>query len=352
MGYVKKTTKKPINKAAQNNEIKIEEEFEPIEVEEQPTYVEKEKVQPIETTIVEQKKPYNREDGLINCLRNEKVIVRLIRKKRGFVEDPRSPLYGGLADTSKVILSVPMLRNGVYKNILTNSEKDYLEYVMGLDKDALSIYRRKDNYWSTSTKGCINKVVLTKQDLTLDLSIVDDYIKYKILLANDDRVCPSLSDLEDKPKSTYMFVLVNDKQEAKSIGKKANLKYECYVGYGKYKDNNDVLRCIITLFDNKKVAPDTKLEHLQNMVTGFIESDPRRFLSIVNDELLEYKTLIKRCVEKGLINNRNNFYYVTEDGMKLCEEYEEPRLHNAAAFLAKPINTDLRNLLEAKCNMQ
>ena len=142
--------------------------------------------------------------------------------------------------------------------------------------------------------------------------------------------------------------MINEAQEAKSIGTKANLKYECYTAYGKYKDNADVLKCIIELMDNKKVNPDTKIEHLQSMVTRYIDEDTKRFKDVITDELLEYKALIKKGVEKGLISNRNNFFYMREDNTPLCEQYEEPRLSIAAKYLANPANQDLRDSLIAK----
>lgn len=340
MANYKKTTKKAPVKI---QPVKIE-ELSP-EIQEQVEKVQETK-EPVVIQMVEQQP--KEEDEMINPLRNEKVIVRLIKRQRGFIEDPKSPLYGGLADTSKVTLCVPMLRNGTYKNILTNDEMAFLEHIMGLEKGAMSIYKRVNNYWSTSTKGTINKVVLTKRDMILDLNNVDDYIRYKILLANDDKICPSLSHLEEFPKSTYMFVLVNQSQEAAAVGKKANLKFECYNLYGKYMGDTDMLQTIIKLFTGKYISPDTKIEHMQQIVTGFIEEDPKRFLNVASDKLLKPKCLLFQAVKKGIVSNKNGLYYLIETGEKLCEEYEEPRLSNAAAYLAKPLNMDLKTEIEQK----
>jgi hypothetical protein len=292
------------------------------------------------------KKNDDNKEQLINCLKNEKVKVRFISKKRGSTDDPNSPLYGGLATTSKCVFVVPRLRSGILKNVLTNDEKAFIEDALGLEKDAMSVYKQTDNYWCTSTPGCINKVILGKQEVILDLSDINDYIKYKILLANNDRICPSLREWEDAPKNTYMFVMINESAEAASVGKKANLKYECFMLYHKYKDNISVLRCIVELVEGKKVAAGTKLEYLQNMVTNLIETDKHRFKDIVSDKYLEYKALIKDAVEKGIINNRNGLYYLKEDSTPLSEEYDEPRLNNAAKYLAEPANQDLKNKIE------
>lgn len=73
--------------------------------------------------------------------------------------------------------------------MLTNSEKAFLEEYMGLPYNALSIYKKVDNYWENS------QVRLTKGETPLDLRDPNDYIKYKILLANKDFIAESLSAL-------------------------------------------------------------------------------------------------------------------------------------------------------------
>ena len=77
--------------------------------------------------------------------------------------------------------TVPIIESsGAYVNVLTNDEKTYLEKSMGLEPNALSVYLKRDNYWANYS------VRLTKGDNYLDLSIPDDYIKYKVLLANNE----------------------------------------------------------------------------------------------------------------------------------------------------------------------
>lgn len=281
-----------------------------------------------------------------NCLKNEKVIVRFLKKQRGSVQDPNSPLFGGMADTSSYTIVVPRDSSGTIKNILDENEKSFIEKKLGLEEDSLSVYKRDNNYWCTSTTGCINKVVLSKRGLILDLNNVEDYIKYKILLANPNLVCPSLEDLEDRPKNTYLFVLVNQAAETKAVGDKANLKYKCFMLYHKYKDNMSVLRCIVELMEGKKVSSETKLEYLQSMVTNLIETDKKRFKEIADDEYLEYKALIKEGTEKGIISMRNGLYYFKEDSSPLCNDYEEPRLSVAAKYLASPANQELKDKIE------
>ena len=147
---------------------------------------------------------------LINCLRNVRVIVRRIPKNHGMVTDPRHVYSNGMAEDAVRFFTVPVLRSGAFVNVLTANEKNYLEYVMGLPINALSIYKKTDNYWS-------NRLVrLRKQDNYFDLSVPEEYINYKILLANKDYIAPSLEEYERQPLETYEYYIGECIQESKS----------------------------------------------------------------------------------------------------------------------------------------
>lgn len=279
---------------------------------------------------------------LINCLSNTRVIVRYIPKDTSLVRDKKHVLGGGMAETSVRYLTVPMLRSGIYVDVLTNSEKSYLEYVMGLPVNALSIYNKIDNYWSNYM------VRLTKHDTYLNLSIPEDYIKYKVLLANKDVVCPSMDELTARRKATYQFVLIREGEAEKHAVTKVNATVECYVEYGRIKDDYNKLKTVCEIISKKPVAANQKIESLQNDCYNFISDDPKGFLNVVRDEYLDTKVLIKRACEAGLIYKRGNFYYLRDGNIPLCSANEDPTYHNAAKYLSMPKNQELKFTLEAK----
>ena len=286
---------------------------------------------------------------LINCLRNEKVIVRFVPRETAMVHNKNHILYGGMAETATRNFVVPRLTStGLYVNILTNDEKNYLEYAMGLEPNTLSIYKKNDNFWDDSNPNGIGRVTLHKQDNYLDLSNPSDYIKYKILLANKDQIASSLQELEDRPKATYQFVIISENAETKSNLSKMDATMECYVEYGSIRNDKDTLKTIIELIEKRPIAPQVKLDYLQGKVNDYIQKDPRRFLSIVTDKLLPAKVLIKKGMEQGLISWRNNLYYWKQDGMPMCEMGEESTLTNAAKYLTSPKHSELKFMLEAK----
>jgi hypothetical protein len=286
---------------------------------------------------------------LINCLRNERVIVRFVPKETAMVHNKNHILYGGMADTATRNFVVPGLSStGVYENPLTNDEKAYLEYAMGLEENALSIYKRENNFWDDSNPNGIGRVTLHKQDNYLDLSNPADYIKYKILLANKDYIAPSQRELEERPKATYQFVILSEKDETASNLNKADTTMKCYMEYGKVEDDFDTLRVLIELLEGRPTSQKVKMDFLKGKVIEWISRNNRLFLRTITDELLPGKVLIKKCVEAGLIGKKNDTYYLRESGQPLCEMNEESTLNNAARFLLSVKRQELKYSLEAK----
>lgn len=285
----------------------------------------------------------NANDGLINCLQNKKVIVRYLVKQSKLIRDPKHVLAGGLAENAKIEFVAPILgSNGAYYNVLTNAEKDYLEYIMGMEHNALSIYNRDNNFWDTF------KVVLGKEDTILDLSVPVDYIKYKVLLANKAFVADSLYTLENKPRETYRFVLIMDDEEDKSNMKKLNSSMESYMLLGKYMDNKDILCTLLEMLDGKPVSDKVKMETILSRLQSHITNNAKMFVKFANDPLLETKVLIRKCVAAKLILKRGNYYYLASDNSPLCDANAEPEITTAAKYLADAKRADLKYSLEGK----
>ena len=295
-------------------------------------------------------KVQKQEKQLVNCLRNERVVVKFVPKETAMVHDKHHVLYGGMAENATRNFVVPRLRStGIYKNILTNDEMAYLEHVMGLEEGALSVYRRHDNFWDDSNEEGIGRVTLYKQDNYFDLNDPADYIKVKLLLANDDKIAPSIQALEEKPKATYEFVIVSEDAETKSNLSKMEATAQCYIEFGAVKDDKDTLRVIIEILEKRAVTPQVKLDYLQSKINEYIQKDSRRFLSVIQDVLLPAKVLIKRAQEAGIVSCRNNsLYYLREGNLPLCEPGEESTLTVAAKYITAPKHQDIKYMLEAK----
>lgn len=287
-------------------------------------------------------------DQLVNCLRNERICIKHIPKQSGMITDHRHVLYGGMAETAKRTFTVPLLKSGAFADVLTKKEKEFLEYTLGLEVNAMSVYKTNNNFWSTANTNGISSVTLFKQDNFFDLSDPTDYIKYKILLANKDFVAPSLQTLQDQPKATYEFVVVSDTEKTKVATSKMSYKKQCYKELGKVEDNIDIMRLIIETIDGRPTAKSTKLELLQTKADDLIQANAGLFLKVITDPLLPTKVLIKKAVEAGVIANRGNYLYLRDGNIPLCNEGQDPTLNVAAMFLNEPKHQDLKFTIEAK----
>lgn len=280
---------------------------------------------------------------LINCLRNEIVTVRYIPKMSGMVTDPKHVFYGGMAENATRAFTVPILEsNGQYFNVLTNNEKAFLENIMGLEYNALSIYLKENNYWDNFV------VRLSKGDNFLDLSNPTDYIKYKVLLANKDFIAPSITALQDTPRATYQYVITSEQEEAKQAKRSLSATKQAYIAFGKIEEDIYSLRTAIEILDGRPTASTTKLDFLQTQINRLIQADAKMFLKVVEDPYFPAKVLIKKAVEAALISRRGDFYYLKEDNSPLCENGEDPTFSVAARYLSNPKRQTLKLSLEAK----
>lgn len=294
----------------------------------------------------------NRVEGtkkeLVNCLRNERIIVRHIPRQSNMVQNPKHVLYGGMAENAIRVFVVPRLTSGKYVNVLTNDEKDFLEHTMGLEDNALSIHKREHNFWDDSNPDGIAKVMLKKQDNYLDLSDPNDYIKYKILIANKDWIAPSLKALEDHPKATYQYVIIGEGDETKSAKNNMSNTMMCYKEYGKIEDDVDTLRLIIETLDGRPVASTSKLEFLQTKINDLIQANPKTFLKVVTDKMLPTKVLIGKGVATGVITKKGDYLYLRSDNKPLCEDGEDPTLNIAAKYLNDPKHQSIKFAIETE----
>ena len=274
-----------------------------------------------------------------NPLKNEIVDVKFINSTSTMYSQ-ESPLKGGLAETASITYAVPR-ENGMIKAVLTPDEQEFFENYFNLPENAMNPSAINNNYWTTYNRGYINRVTLDKSGKRLNLSIAKDYIEYKILLANPEYICPNQETLENSRKATYRFVMNNDTTVATSAGKSADIKLELFEIYAKYKEDADMLRTICYLVEHKKVSPKTKIELLKEKVTNMMINEAKSCYPVMTSKTLEQKKALIIGVEKAVISDRNGFYFVTETGQKLSDDYTEPNLNNAANYLADVANQDL-----------
>lgn len=270
------------------------------------------------------------------------------------VQDPNHIMSDGMHENGFRVYCVPkMQKSNNFVNVLTNEEKDFLEQEMGLEHNALSIYKQpsSSNYWSTSNPNGSGTVILHKRDNRFDLSKPVDYIAVKILLANKDKICPSWEEWEARPKETYEFVIIRENQEAKLAQSNTDVTIQAVMKLGKIAEDTDVLRLIVETMMGKKYGDKTTREWLQTQALDMIKSTPknaRMFLGIVSDDNLDNKVIIRKAISLGLIADRGGFLYIKDGNQPMCDNGEEPTMLMAARWLGKPKNQEVLFSLQAK----
>lgn len=272
-------------------------------------------------------------------LPNEKVTIKFIRRNRGLAADVGDShvISGGMIEGATRKFCVPLLRNGGLKNVLTNEEKEFFEkgHFMGVN---LSIY---SDFWKEQY------VSLEKIDTILDLSIPEDYLKFKILSAWDDVIAASLEDYKTKNKGTYQFYITKAGEELKDRSKKLDLIKTAWKEYYRIEDNRDVLISIIYLMSGKKLSDNSTMKFINTEVETLVDTRTKDFLNLVEDPNFETKTLIALAENAGIILKKNG-KYETIDGLTLAKQGEIASLPNAVKYLIDAKNQEVRDLIEAR----
>lgn len=277
---------------------------------------------------------------------NKKVIVKLIDRPFMKIKNKDHLVSNGFHDDAKKYLTCPLNDNGKgYKKVLTDEEQSYFEELFALDKGAMSPYKREDNYWDTF------EVCLEKKDNYLHLDKPEDFIKYKVLLANK-MICPSLKELEENHKATYIFVIITEDEVNYQEKETYDLTSKAYKLLGKLEDNKDKLKVILEAIECKHFT-NVSIDFLRNKINVILKNDNKNintklFIKYAEDKYLDHKVFIRKCLDNGVLANKGGLYYTIDTNQPLSDGNNESTLENAAIYLANPKHQDLYLKLKAK----
>lgn len=236
-------------------------------------------------------------------LKNKKIEVWPVKKPRGLVKDPdheASFLFG----TATNKLTVPMDRNGKLVDPLDPEEREWFEYVdtsLSLEPGDTSIYKDKDghNMWTRY------KIDLSKQINILDLNDPQDYLDYKVLLANKDKVAPSWEERHDK--ATYLYALVDQENKAKNEASLADKRKRAYMHYGKVEEDPDEMKKFLRIYGNKP-PKNAKVNFLKSELDRIISEDLDGYLAVAEDPDYDMKDFINSALTIGALIKDHNKY--------------------------------------------
>lgn len=241
-------------------------------------------------------------------LPEKKVRVMPILRKGGWLPDDHDGRF--MYTNTSARYCVPI--NAKTRQLidpLTPEEREYFERpgVLGMKEGDLSIYKKKgENFWHTF------EVKLNKNGALLDLSDPAQYLQYKVLLSNSNKIAPSFETRFDR--ATRRFMLVDQEHEAKENVRKADLMQSVWMEFGAIKSDDNKLRHVLKQYSQKPVARSIKHEFLVTEVTKIIEQNPNRFIEIITDDKFDMKCFIEDAVDAGAIvkPKRNRYAYAGE----------------------------------------
>lgn len=238
---------------------------------------------------------------------------------------------------------VAMTRNGSLKNPFTDEEKKYLEEVLGYEQNALSVYKKDGPLREINVR-------LTKDPLELDLSNPEDFIKYKVLLTNSDRIAPSVKDI--KAKGTYKFYIEDAEEVAEITKLKGSIEQKAWIEYGKISENKNRLIAFLKVYNQVKKLPamkidkDSKLDFLQAKVMDAISLNKQDFIDIITNPDFDIMLTIAEGVETGVLKKSGTKYSLAE-GDQIGDT-----LKHAINYLKAPVNQELRLIVEEQIKLK
>jgi hypothetical protein len=196
------------------------------------------------------------------------------------------------------------------------TELEFFSKITGYD---LSFSKDTKNFWSGwISEGPNNRgklpysVKLPKEGLTLDLSNAWDNITWRVLKTNDRYVAPSWELRNAKP--TYWFALVDERISVDLKKEEINLKLKATEEFNRIKDHREILMEFMIIKDpNNIISKTASTDFLFNLVYEVMETNPKLFLSIVNDEYREDKILIFKAVRAGILKKISTKYFTMGD---------------------------------------
>lgn len=276
-------------------------------------------------------------------LKDETVIVQYIPNFKNGVTDPNNPLYGGLSNKATIGISAPLLTNKIGK-IFTQEELQVLGEALGEDLGPRAPFWKEMRVDENNMRVGIFPIFLGKSGDLLNKKNPEDYIKIRIL-ENSNIVATSPEDAKNR-STEVRFMLINKKDIHKEELQSINYKREANRLYGKIEDKAEVLSYVIRQ-NGKAVSDNQTLEFLQTEVYKILERDPRFFVSVVSDPLLNTKILLKEYIRYNLVQVNKDLYYDLE-GNKLSLDGKVNSFDNAAEFLDSGLGSETKLVLDAK----
>ena len=279
----------------------------------------------------------------ITVTSDKQVKIRPIVREREFFKVGHDGEF--LFSGCKIIIQLPIDKDrGSYVNIFTSKDEQYaFEEVMGLDKDALSVYKKKDNYWATF------KVVFDKDVTILDLNYPEDVLKLRVAMKHPI-VAPTLDKADN---AQYQYVIVDEAEEKLVLDEVADIKLEALESFAAIKKSKTKMANILRVMGKAVDTQTIDIKELHQMIIRIVDtpkSSPspniKDFIESCADENVDAKVFVLDAIKYGEVSNTLDTYKIKDTGVPIGRTLLE-----AAKWFEDPKNQDDKILIFNRLKM-
>jgi len=239
--------------------------------------------------------------------------------------------FGGLSiyPKSTTTFGAELDKNGLYKTGLTEQEERHYEKELGLKEGALK--RNNKEFWGSFT------IRIAGKSLKLDPeNIPMDFLKHKVCLQSSK---VANSNNEKNKWSDALFVIFDEEEDAKRDNVKISAKRKAYAKFGEM--SHEEMRGVLKLIGKKK-PENTSNEVVENVLANFVETDPTKFLQLIEDKQRSTKILIEDLMSIGAITKSGNYYKNGDDPIgntinEVADYLEDPKNQSILVALKKRV---------------
>lgn len=281
---------------------------------------------------------------MFNTLTNKKIKVKPILRENPFYKKGHDGDFM-FTGTHQNICAMKSAQSGQIVDPLKGMKEDDIKIIADkLTKkvEDFSIYREDKNYWKgwgTSTGEYLKgfEVYLDKEVKTLDLSDPIDFLSYRVLITNTDKVAPSWN--ERYNKGSYKWAIVDEEDEVIEKVKASDKRKKAYMEFGKISESETKLTNFLRIYGVNVPTNSTK-DWKKAEVDKIIDNDIESFLTIIEDTDYENKLFILDAMNAKAITKIKNDEYALLSGksigsMKEAVKYFKDPKNNPELLLIK-----------------
>lgn len=258
-----------------------------------------------------------------------------VKQRQVIIKPIPKPQFSGIAAHARTVLAIDgaqLDKTGSYKTGLTIEEEAEFEKELNLPKGTLN--RRNAQFW-----GSLPVRLFKDKPTYIQIVSLMDEIKLRTLLARDTIANNEL----EKNKNPFAEFYIED-LEAKAAVEEIAIDHQFTAIEAFSGMTSDERRGYLKLYGRKGV--DQLSDRIvKTELYKEINSNPKKFMDLVNNPDIAVRISIEDMLEKGLLKKKGNYY-------NFQEEVIGSTIDSVIAFFKDPRNQSLKITIEAEAKKE